>query len=79
MKNNSLKYYIAAVFFLSTFVMFSAQEDPGEPGDGACPGCPGLEGDDGVPIDNYVWVLAVIGLVFAFMKLRAIQKNKIQG
>ncbi|MGQ7946824.1 hypothetical protein [Flavobacterium sp. WC2509] len=77
MKNNSLKYYIAAVFFLSTFVMFSYPGEPG-PGDGGGGG-PGLEGDDGVPIDNYVWVLAVIGLVFVFMKLRAIQKNKIQG
>ena len=76
MKNNSLKYYIATVFFLSTFIMFS---DPGEPGGGGCPGCPPLEGEDGVPIDDYVWVLAVIGLVLAFMKLRAIQKNKIQG
>ena len=75
MKNNSLKYYIATVFFLSTFVMFS---DPGEPGDGSGGGP--LEGEDqAVPIDDYVWVLAVIGLVFVFMKLRAIQKNKIQG
>ena len=76
MKNKSLKYYIATVFFLATFVMFSA---PGDPGDGSGGGGP-LEGEDqGVPIDDHVWVLAVIGLVFVFMKLRAIQKNKIQG
>ena len=74
MKNTVLKYYIAVFYLCSTFIMF------GQPGDTA-PG--GLEGDGdttpGAPIDNYVWVLAVIGLIFVFMKFRAIQKNRIQG
>ena len=74
MKNTVLKYYTAAFYFCSTFIMF------GQPGDTA-PG--GLESDGdstpGAPIDDSVWVLAVIGLIFVFMKFRAIQKNRIQG
>jgi hypothetical protein len=72
MKNTVLKYYIVAFYLCSTFVLFA------QPGDTA-PG--GLEGDGdttpGAPIDNYVWVVAIIGLAFAFMKFRAIQKNRI--
>ena len=72
MKNTLLKYYIAAFYLCSTFVMF------GQPGDTA-PG--GLEGDGdttpGAPIDDYVWVLAIIGLIFVFMKFRAVQNKKI--
>jgi hypothetical protein len=49
---------------------------PGTDSDGAS-----LEGNDpaAAPIDDYVWVLAVIGLLFVFMKFRAIYKSKIQG
>ena len=70
MKNNLLKYYIAAFYFCSTFVMVA------QPGDTA-PG--GLEGDGdttpGAPIDNYVWVMAGIGLLFVFLKFRAMNKQ----
>ena len=73
MKNTALKYYTAALYLCSTFVLFA------QPGDTA-PG--GLEGDGdttpGAPIDNYVIVLAIIGLIFVFIKLRAVQKNSIQ-
>jgi hypothetical protein len=31
------------------------------------------------PIDDYVMVLALIGLIFVFIKFRAIQKKKIEG
>lgn len=73
MKNTLLKYYIAAIYLCSTFVVFA------QPGDTA-PG--GLEGDGdstpiGAPIDNYIWVLALLGLAFVFLRLRAIQKNRI--
>jgi hypothetical protein len=72
MKNNVLKFYIAAIYFCSTMVMFA------QPGDGSN-GDP-LEGPDpGAPIDDYVWVLAIVGLFFVFMKFRAIHNNKIQG
>jgi hypothetical protein len=74
MKNTALKYYIAAFYLCSTFVLFA------QPGDTA-PG--GLETDNdttpGAPIDNYVWVLAVIGLLFVFMKFRAIQNKKMHS
>jgi len=74
MKNNLLKYYIAAFYLCSTFVMFA--QDPGTGG--------GIENDGSsdttpAPIDDYVWVLAVIGLVFIFLKFRAIQKKKINS
>ena len=78
MKNNVLKYYIAAFYMCSTFMLFAA---PGE-GNGAA-GDASLEGADApaatAPIDDYVWVLALVGLVFVFLKLRAIQNKKIQG
>jgi hypothetical protein len=72
MKNNVLKYYIAVFYFCSTFVLFA---QPGEDSDGAA-----LEGTDPpAPIDDYVWVLAIVGLFFVFAKFRTIYNNKIQG
>jgi hypothetical protein len=76
MKNNALKYYIAAFYLCSNFMAFAALDSPGDDtADGS------LESADAVaaPIDNYVWVLALVGLILVFMKFRAIQKNKIQG
>lgn len=66
MKNNLLKYYIATVYLCSTFIMFA---QPGDTGDGTG----GLEGADtpAAPIDDYVCVLAAIGLVYVFFKVRA--------
>ncbi len=75
MKNNALKYYMTAFYFCSTFVMLA--QDPGTGG--------GVDNDgttDTTPdasIDDYVWVLAVVGLLFVFMKFRAIQKMKIKS
>jgi hypothetical protein len=66
MKNILLKFYIVAFFIGSTLVTFA---QPGtDDGTGT------LEGADtpGAPIDNYVWVLALLGLVFVFLKVRAI-------
>jgi hypothetical protein len=73
MKNNLLKYYIAAIYLCSTFI---ALAQPGS-GDGS-PG--GLEGTDtpATPIDDYVWILALVGLLFVFIKLKAIQNKKIE-
>ena len=62
MKNTLLKYYIAAFYLCSTFVMFA---DPGTGTDDSTP----LESDEApLPIDDYIWVLAVLGLIFVFMK-----------
>jgi hypothetical protein len=75
MKNNLLKYYIATFYLCSTFAMFA--QDPGTGG--------GVDNDGSgdttpaAPIDDYVWVLALIGLFFVFMKFRAVQKNKINS
>lgn len=76
MKNNLLKYYIAAAYLCSTFILFA---QPGTGNGGTGDGS--LEGADApaAPIDNYVWILALLGLMFVFMKLRAIHNNKIQG
>jgi hypothetical protein len=72
MKNIFLKYYVIAVYFCSTIVLFA------QPGDGSN-GDP-LEGPDpGAPIDDYVLVLAIVGLFFVFMKFKAIYNTKIQG
>ena len=64
MKTNLLKYYIAAFYFCSTFVLFA---QPGDNDSGS-----GLEGDGdttpAAPIDDYVWVLVFVGLAFSKLK-----------
>ena len=71
MKNNLLKYYIAAFYFASTFILF-AQDTPGVDDEAS-----NMEGDEVVlPIDDYVWVLAVIGLLFVFYRLRAFAQQR---
>lgn len=74
MRTNILKYYIAAFYFCSTFIMFS-QGTPGSGSDnngiddnGASDTTPA----DPLPIDDYAWVLVLVGLLFAFFKFRAI-------
>jgi hypothetical protein len=64
MKTNLLKYYIAVIYFCSTFVMVA---QPGTDNDTS-----DLEETDAVPIDDYVWVLAAIGLAYVFLRLRAL-------
>lgn len=74
MKNNIVKFYSTAVFFLSTMVLFA---QPGTEDNG---GTGNLEQTDPqAPIDNYLWILAVVGLLFVFMKFRALYSTKIQG
>jgi hypothetical protein len=74
MKNNLLKYYIAAAYLCSTFVIFSQGDTSPD----------GLETDGdttpaAAPIDDYVWILALIGLVLVFMKFRSIQNKKMNS
>ena len=74
MKNNVLKYYIAAFYLCSTFVLFAQPGDGnGETGDSGLEG--GGDTTPGAPIDGYVWVLALVGLLFVFFKFRAIYKQ----
>jgi hypothetical protein len=72
MKTNLLKYYVAAFYFCSTFVLFA---QPGTDDQGG-----GLEGDDvpGVPIDDYIWEIGLLGLILAILKLRIMYKNEFQ-
>lgn len=73
MKNNLLKYYIAAFYLCSTIITYA--QNPGSNDTGG-----GLESaDPAAPIDGYVWVLAAVGFLFVFLKFRAIYNNKIQG
>ena len=71
MKNNLLKFYITAFFFCSTLLTF-AQDTPGT-GDEAGGT---VEELDPVPLDDYIWVLIAIGLVFAFLRFRAISQQR---
>ena len=77
MKNNVLKYYITAFYLCSNLVLFA------QPGDGnGGTGDEALEGTDApaaAPIDDYVWVLALVGLLFVFLKLRAVQNKKLHN
>ncbi|WP_396168588.1 hypothetical protein [Flavobacterium sp.] len=72
MKNNILKYYIAAAYLCSTFVAFANPGDDTAGGDLQDPDTP-------APIGDYLWVLALVGLIFVFMKFRAMHNKKIQG
>ncbi len=65
MKTNLLKYYIVTLYFCCTFVAFA---QPGTDNSGG-----NLEGTDTPvsPIDDYVWVLSALGLVYVFLRIRA--------
>ena len=67
---NTLKYFIAICFFCSTLAVFAQPgEGNGSSGDAGLDG--GAESDTtGMPIDDYVWVLAGLGLVYVW-RLRA--------
>jgi hypothetical protein len=68
---NTLKYFIAICFFCSTLAVFAQPgEGNGSSGDAGLDG--GAESDTtgGAPIDDYVWVLAGLGLVYVW-RLRA--------
>ena len=70
MKNNVLKLYITAFLFCSSLVMF-AQETPGTEDETGS-----LEDVDPVPVNDYIWVLVAIGLVFAFLRFRALSHQR---
>ena len=71
MKNILSKFYIVAAFLCSTAIVFA---QPGDDSDD------GLNGNDNqLPISDYLWVLALVGLVLVYFKFRSIQKDSIQG
>ena len=64
-----LIYLLSSAFFFLNAIPAMAQTDPGADPDAVA-----------APIDQYVWVLALIGIVYTIIKLnktRIIQKNKI--
>jgi len=70
MTTNALKYYILALCVCSNFVMV-AQVPGNEDNNG------GLEGiDTAAPIDGSIWILAAIGLVYVFLRLRAFAQQQ---
>lgn len=72
MKNNLLKYYIVLVFFFTSIALFA------QPGDDDAGGT--LEDTAGdttpLPIDDYLPVLAFIGLVYVFLRVKAISRQE---
>lgn len=76
MKNNLLQYYIAAFYLCSTVVMFAQGTTDGT---GTLEDNGASDTTPAAPIDDYVWVLAMVGLVFVFMKFRAIKKRNINS
>ena len=72
MKNQFNKYYIAFFCLCFNFVLFASPGDGNDTND--------LENVDAVaaPINDYLWVLALAGLIFIFLKLRAAQSKKNQ-
>jgi len=71
MKNQYTKYYFAFFYLCSTIVLFA---QPGAGNDTS-----NLEGTDApaAPINENIWVLALIGLLFVFMKLKNLKNKKI--
>jgi len=83
MKKNIVNFLILSFCLLLNFTAFAQESGPGET---AAPAANGyeLEGTgEGVnstaPINDYIWVLAIIGLVFAFYKFKAIQNKRIHS
>jgi hypothetical protein len=75
MKNNLVKIYIVAFYLCSTFVVIAQPGDDNAGGD--------LEGTGGdstpVPLDEYVWVLVLVGLAYAILKIRAMYKQQFRS
>lgn len=74
MKNNFIKYYISAIYLCTSFAMFAQDPGSGTNGGGTLDDATG-DVTPGAPIDGYVWVLALIGLTFVFLRLRAYNKQ----
>lgn len=65
------KFSIFSVVLLSNFMMYSQA-----PGDDTAAG--DLEGTDAAPapINDYLWILVLVGLAFVFYKYRAYSKQQ---
>ena len=74
MKNYLIKFYILAIYLCSTVVLFA--QDPGDTAEGAA--LDGASGDNTgtAPIGDYIWVLALVVIVYAFWKIVCFLENK---
>jgi hypothetical protein len=71
MKNNIFKIYTVAFYLCSTIGAIA------QPGTGSNEIEP-LESEDPiVPINNYIWVLAILGVTFVFLRFRVIYRQRI--
>jgi membrane protease YdiL (CAAX protease family) len=72
MKNLFNKYYIIFFYLCANFVLFAQPGIGNDTND--------LENADApaAPINDYIWVLALAGLIFIFLKLRTTRSKKIQ-
>ena len=70
MKNTLSKYSLAVFFFCINFATFAAQ--PGSESDTG-----NLENPDApaAPIDNYLWILVLLGILLAVYTFRNNQKT----
>ena len=70
MKNQYTKYYLTFFYLCSTLMLFAQPGATDETGN--------LESTDApAPINDYIWVLALIGLIMVFWKLKSLQNEKI--
>jgi hypothetical protein len=71
MKNILVKYFIASLLLCCNIVMFA---DPGAGND-----TNDLEGSDtpAAPIDNYIWILVLIAVIYVFFKLKTFKNKKL--
>lgn len=69
MKNQFTKFYIALFYMCSNFIIFA------QPGSGN--GTGDLEGTDAptAPINDYMWILVLAGLIFVFLKYKSYSKK----
>ncbi len=72
MKNILSKSYITLFLLLISFATFAA-----EPSDGSTEGVETT--DPPAPIGDHLWILALAGLILAFIWFRAIQAKKINN
>jgi hypothetical protein len=85
MKNNLLKYYTLAFYLCSNLVIFAqgpSTEGGVETDDQTVLGSTSaVESDDAAaaPIDTYLWILALVAILYVFFKYRAIQNKRIQS
>lgn len=76
MKYSLLKYYITAFFLCSSFIIL-AQVDPGSGSNDNGIDNDGASDTNGLPIDDYLWVMILVALIVVFFKFRSMQSKAV--